>query len=206
MAFRSEVFKPFPYLPFFYEAWRSSPRVRRMTFEQRGLYLALLVEQWDQRLGSLPAALDDLAALVQVEVTTLAAHWPVLRQCFTVTRGGRLRNPKLAAVRASLTQWYARQREIRVGGACKSIPKVLSPKQLPYDLKSNLNESTKRARAPRAHLASARDAYLAVCPHEPPCQTVRLCGNRRDLDAALAAGRLDPAQAQRLLCAWGVEG
>jgi hypothetical protein len=60
-----------------------------------------------------------------------------------------------------------------------------------------------RARA-RAGL-SALWTYLEDCTHDPPCAALHLCGQRRQLDAALRAGQVTPDEAARLERLWGVD-
>src|SRR4030095_7684103 len=205
MAFGIRSFKQRPMLPFFPDDWRGSPRVQAMSHEQRSWYFTLLLAQWDDPRGSVPAAADQLAALVGVSPEQFANQGGIVERCFRRTKGGRLKNAKLAKIRTAADHWYAQQRANAGVAKWKSDRKLLSAQELGTTLLTLPYLTKSTARAPRAHLASARETYLAACPHDPRCRTVRLCGNRRELDAALAAGRLDHAQAQRLLRTWGVE-
>lgn len=77
--------------------------VMLMTCEQEGAYFRLLRVHW--REGSIPADLDDLAALIRVQPQRLrAAIWPRVSRCFTADGApdGRLVNPRMARDRASL--------------------------------------------------------------------------------------------------------
>jgi hypothetical protein len=205
VAFGGRSFKQRPMLPFFPDDWRGSPRVQAMAHEQRSWYFTLLLAQWDDPRGSVPAAVAELAALVGVSPEQFAAAGGIVERCFRRTKGGRLRNAKLAQIRTAADAWYARQRANAGAANGKSDRKVLTGQELDTTHLTLPCLTKKTARAGRAHLASARESYLAACPHEPPCTTPRVCGDRRALDEALAAGRIDAAQAHRLLRAWGVE-
>jgi hypothetical protein len=204
MAWRTRSFKQRPMLPFFPDDWRGSLRVQAMAHEQRSWYFSLLLAQWDDPRGSLPAAVDELAQLVGVPPDRFAIHWAIVERCFRRTKGGRLQNAKLAIIRAAADAWHARQRRNALVTNGKSIQKMLTNQDLGMS-HLTLPFLTKSTGARRAPLASARDSYLAACRHDPPCRQVRLCGNRRALDDALAEGRVDGAQARRLLQSWGVE-
>lgn len=202
MAFRTRSFKQRPVLPFLYDDWRSSPRVQAMTREQRTLYLELLIEQWDRRQGSLPADVPALAAVVRMRPQTFAKHWPVLAPCFVKTKRGRLRNPKLALIRAAQRQWQGHQRAISTASEGTSRRNQLTAEDLGTYHRSVPNLTTEKSARRRAQLASARDAYLAQCPHTPRCTKAQACGHRRDLEAAVADGRVTPEAAARLVTWW----
>src|SRR5688572_9344285 len=69
-----------PAFQFYVKEWRSSRAVQRMTFAQRGMYLELLVEQWDK--GSVPDCPVAVADLLGGTPDEWMAAWPVLRRKF----------------------------------------------------------------------------------------------------------------------------
>lgn len=77
--------------------------VMLMTCEQEGAYFRLLRVHW--REGSIPASLDDVAALIRVQSSRLrSAIWPRVGRCFTPDGApdGRLINPRMARDLATL--------------------------------------------------------------------------------------------------------
>jgi hypothetical protein len=54
----------------------------------------------------------------------------------------------------------------------------------------------------RVDPSQVSDAYLSSCPHTPRCASAMRCHWNRMLDAAVAAGRMTPAQAARMR-GWG---
>lgn len=50
--------KTYPYMPFFFQDWFADPRVQSLTYEEQGVYVALLGRLWESDDASLPD--DDL--------------------------------------------------------------------------------------------------------------------------------------------------
>jgi uncharacterized protein YdaU (DUF1376 family) len=94
-----------PAFQFYVKDWRSSQRVSRMSFKERGMYLELLIEQWDK--GPLPLTVPALAASIGAKLTEFAKCWPILKTCFLQTPEGYL-NERLE--RERLKQQMRRQR------------------------------------------------------------------------------------------------
>lgn len=75
-----------PAFQFYFKDWRSSSRVSRMSFKERGMYLELLIEQWDK--GPLPLEPRVLAECIGAKDTDFAKCWPTLKACFLHTPDG----------------------------------------------------------------------------------------------------------------------
>ena len=95
-----------PAFQFYVKDWRSSRSVQRMSFKERGMYLEMLLEQWDE--GSLP---DDAAAVCQIIGGMLSdwqKAWATLRPNFLPT-DGRLVNQRLEQERDKQEKYRRRQ-------------------------------------------------------------------------------------------------
>lgn len=69
-----------PGFVFYVKEWRSSRPVSRMTFAERGMYVEMLLEQWENlTLPDCPAA---CAEIIGGTVEEWTAAWPVLRRNF----------------------------------------------------------------------------------------------------------------------------
>lgn len=87
-----------PAFQFYVKEWRSSRAILRMTFAQRGMYLEMLLEQWESE--TLP---DDPAAVAQIIGGTTAEWtraWPILRRKFVLIAPNHLQNMRLEKERA----------------------------------------------------------------------------------------------------------
>jgi len=110
-----------PAFLFYVKDWRSSRRVSAMSYAERGMYLEMLVEQWDA--GSVPGTPKACAALFGGPVADWRAAWSKLRPCFerrcgsVVLSCGRLANAKLESVRQERHQYQKSQRESGLRGA-----------------------------------------------------------------------------------------
>lgn len=85
-----------PYLPLYIDEWDASRFVQRLTFEGRGVYVALLTHQW--RDGSIPvdeADVRDILGMGPAEYPKLSY---MLDKQFPI-RGARRMNLKLASLR-----------------------------------------------------------------------------------------------------------
>lgn len=138
----------------------------------------------------------------------------------TVTITTRLARYSKRGQRAAAERWarWARQ-EAQPGTTDPAQPYAYRPAYMHTSVYStHSTDSTKEPRGaaapasysqkkpPRSqrNLITAAPRYLAACPHNPPCTTPRLCGDRRALDQAVRSGAVDQAQADRLLQLWGV--
>jgi hypothetical protein len=97
----ASVFSPGLGPMFFFstDRWRGSAAVRRMSMSQRGVYLEMLIEEWEH--GSLPdsaaAIAEAIAASDDQEAEVLAA-FPVVRRRFA-KQHGRLTNARMQQLR-----------------------------------------------------------------------------------------------------------
>ncbi len=81
-----------PYFREWVDKWRSSPRVRLMSFETRGIYHEMLCVSW--QIGPLPRAPKDIARLVGCSDEQLEnAFKDGLKSCWKVTRKGLINDP-----------------------------------------------------------------------------------------------------------------
>lgn len=87
-----------------------------MSFDERGRYLEMLLEQWESK--SLPSTPAAIAALLGGTEAGWTKAWPKLSPCFTKRkRDGRLVNPKLEAVRRDRLRYKKSQAESGLRGA-----------------------------------------------------------------------------------------
>jgi len=105
-----------PAFLFYVKDWASSRKVQAMSYDERGRYLELLVEQW--QTGSLPATPAAIAALFGDSEAGWTRAWPRLSPCFTTRkRDGLLVNSKLEAVRRERLRYQKVQAESGLRGA-----------------------------------------------------------------------------------------
>ena len=86
-----------PAFQFYVKEWRSSRAVMRMTFAQRGMYLEMLLEQWESH--TLPDSPEECADLIGGEVEDWRSAWSTLRKKFVSDEPGRIHNLRLEKVR-----------------------------------------------------------------------------------------------------------
>jgi hypothetical protein len=105
-----------PAFQFYVKDWRSSRKVQVMSFAARGMYLEMLLEQWEH--GSLPATPAEMATLLGGTKGEWTRAWPALSVCFVARKpDGRLVNAKLEAVRRERQKYIKAQRESGLLGA-----------------------------------------------------------------------------------------
>jgi uncharacterized protein YdaU (DUF1376 family) len=104
-----------PYVPFYVSDWLADSSVRRMSLEQRGLYIDLLCHAWDG--GSIPSDTSERAHMVGLSVPKLRKLWPKLDACWESNGNGGLVNPKMEQVRA---KQKAKQTAGSKGGKAKA--------------------------------------------------------------------------------------
>jgi hypothetical protein len=121
-----------PAFSFYVKEWRSSRAVQRMTFAQRGMYLEMLLEQWENL--SLPDCPLECAHLIGGTDQEWVENWPVLRRKFVDRRAkgrpmqgepvavGRIWNLRLEAVRRD-------RRSFRIKARNGGIKRALSAKR-----------------------------------------------------------------------------
>jgi len=117
-----------PAFQFYVKEWRSSRPVMRMTFAQRGMYLEMLIEQWENL--SLPDSPTECAVLIGGSVEEWVSAWPVLRARFVDRRRagrpiitdhdaiGRIHNLRLERVRKELRAF---RKVARSGGIKRAL-------------------------------------------------------------------------------------
>jgi hypothetical protein len=87
-----------------------------MTFQERGMYLEMLLEQWEK--GSVPSSAADLKRSLGGTEKAWSRAWPKLSACFNKRkRDGRLVNAKLEAVRRDRLKFKKLQAESGLKGA-----------------------------------------------------------------------------------------
>ena len=98
--------------------WQSDSRVRRMTYEQRGIYRELLDIQWLE--GSLPDDAQQLAEILGCPLFRFEKAWPLIRECFTVRDADqRLLQMRLERQRLEHLDFIRKQRVSGRKGAAK---------------------------------------------------------------------------------------
>lgn len=105
-----------PAFQFYFKDWRSSQKVRDMSFKERGMYLELLIEQWDK--GALPRNSDAIARLIGADPRDFNRSWSKIRGCFTETEHGFV-NARLEAERLKQRDRTQRSSDSGVKGAGK---------------------------------------------------------------------------------------
>lgn len=97
-----------PAFQFYPKDYLTDPRVRAMSFEQRGLYWEAVSICWLE--GSLPADQGELAAILGCPLRRLSIVWPRISQCFE-THGDRLTHKRLDKERAAQAESRERRTE-----------------------------------------------------------------------------------------------
>lgn len=112
----------FPWFPFYAADWRLSNTVRAMTYEQRGVYVELLVIAWDDGMErpSLPDDDTRLAALTGLGKKWAKVGRPVLEMCWTLS-DGRWTNERLSHVwDVQSARYQLRSQAGKLGGIARS--------------------------------------------------------------------------------------
>jgi len=100
--------EPRPAFPFYVRDWRSSLKVQKMTFDERGRYLELLLEQWDK--GVIPSSATACAKLIGGSEAGWKRAWPALAPHFVARRrDGLLVNKKLEGIRRQQQEYQKAQ-------------------------------------------------------------------------------------------------
>lgn len=82
-----------PAFQLYVKEWRSSRNVMRMSFAERGMYLEMLLEQWESM--SLPDSPSSIADIIGGKVGDWTKAWPTLMRCFVSLGDGRIVNLRL---------------------------------------------------------------------------------------------------------------
>lgn len=98
-----------------------------MTYEQQGIYRALLDRQWLE--GSIPADVALLAALCpKIPAEKFQAVWTLISSKFQPCGEGRLINAKLKAQEQELNEWIATQHTKAAAGGRKKAQNMAAAK------------------------------------------------------------------------------
>lgn len=95
-----------PAFQFFTKEYLASSRTRRMSAAERGIYVEMLVWQWED--GFVPDDPLAFARVASLDPGDVKAAWPVVRKCFT-EKDGELRNKRLEMSRRD-HQIYLKQK------------------------------------------------------------------------------------------------
>lgn len=106
-----------PWFPFYASDWLLSRQRKRMSREARGVYVDMLAHQWEG--GDLPADPQELAVILEMEVSDLHRLWPELSAAFE-RDGPSIRNAKLSEIREAQHKKHAeRSRSGRKGASVR---------------------------------------------------------------------------------------
>jgi uncharacterized protein YdaU (DUF1376 family) len=94
--------KASPAFQFYVNEWKGSRPVQRMSYAERGIYLEMLLEEWERfDLPDSAEAVADLIATTDEQRAEVLAAWPKVRARFVGSRrDGRIVNLRLERVRA----------------------------------------------------------------------------------------------------------
>jgi hypothetical protein len=155
---------------FYFERWRGSKRVQRLSFAERGMFLEMMIEQWLRGdLPDNPEAVADAIALTESQVAEVKAAWPRLRQMYVSVEKAesRIQNLSLEQVRRERRAWLRKQQTLgRIGGKA-SAAKRLNPQ--PVDTQGPLERaSTGPQRASTKELEGTREETTRKQQREIP--------------------------------------
>lgn len=111
-----------PAFQFYVKEWRSSRAILRMSFAQRGMYLEMLLEQWENL--TLPDDPVDVAGIIGGAVAEWKRAWPVLRRKFVTVAPGRIQNVRLEQERNSRRRYKS---AATVGGEARAASATRQP-------------------------------------------------------------------------------
>jgi len=96
-----------PSFPFYGSDFFESESVKMMTWEERGIYLALLWHAWVH--GSIPADLELVRRIVGLNQEEMREKWKIIGRCWVQGEPGRLVNRRLEDVRAARARYRERR-------------------------------------------------------------------------------------------------
>lgn len=110
---------------FYFERWRGSRPVQRMSFAERGMFVEMLIEQWMRGdLPDNPQAVADAIATSDPQVGEIHAAWPALRRQFISVDGAstpRMQNLVLERVRSDRDAYVRWRKKLgRLGGEARA--------------------------------------------------------------------------------------
>jgi uncharacterized protein YdaU (DUF1376 family) len=179
-----------PAFPFYVRDWRASRKVQRMTYGERGMYLEMLSEEWDQ--GAAPATAADCASTLGGSLEEWAGAWPKLVVCFVPRRrDGLLINRKLESIRREKRKYHNVQSQNGLAGAQKrwrrhgdaiaknGFASALASASASADQKNPptplAGGSTRATRAEIKHARAVLKVRLGRCRHDPACDNGAAC-------------------------------
>lgn len=155
-----------------------------MSFAQRGMYLELLLEQWES--GVVPDDPDACASLLGGKPSQWRSNWNVLRSKFDVSRSGFIRNRRLETERVKQLKW---RKKAQKGGINSSKKRNSSTNaQLPSNQASTNTQHCVYDRFCDLDRDLDRSAWAAPLPPAQPepiwkanggARGARLVGNHR---------------------------
>lgn len=104
-----------PAFQLYVKEWRSSRAVMRMSFAERGMYLEMLLEQWENL--SLPDDPAAVAELIGGKTPEWVKAWPLLRRNFAANEDDRIVNLRLEKERIKQRSRSKRQSDKGRSGA-----------------------------------------------------------------------------------------
>ena len=99
--------------------WRSSKAIHRMTMSERGVYLEMLLEQWEKRnLPDDPQAVAEAIAVTDAQAAEVLAAWPVVRRKFLPSRGdeSRIYNATMERTRREQREYRRKRQDAGAAG------------------------------------------------------------------------------------------
>jgi uncharacterized protein YdaU (DUF1376 family) len=154
-----------PAFQWYVRDFMSDEAVALMSYEQQGIYRALLDRQWLE--GSIPADTEQIAALLKIPHSRFTRLWPAIAPKFVATGAGRLQNTRMERERQKQDEYRAHQSEAGKHGAAKrwSKPRHSEPKDSPL-----ANDSSSSASSSASALASTKsvEPRAAVMPMRSP--------------------------------------
>lgn len=97
-----------PAFQFYARDFLADGKVRLMSCEEVGAYLLLLLHQWTE--GEIPEEISALAVICRVTPAKMRRMWAHLDACFQIDSDGKLRNPRMEAVRLAQQGFREKQR------------------------------------------------------------------------------------------------
>jgi uncharacterized protein YdaU (DUF1376 family) len=140
--------------PFYFDDWRKSEAVFKMTLAQRGLYRELLDWTWEK--GSIPDDPEMLRSWCRVESKLWRSCWPGVREQFVIGPDGRLHNEKVDEKRPKvLSDKENSRRKAQVAAAArwsnKDAPSIAQA--MPEQCTSNASRARTPSPSPSLHPA-----------------------------------------------------
>jgi uncharacterized protein YdaU (DUF1376 family) len=100
---------PYHYMPFHHKDWLSSSTVRMMSLTAQGIYMNLILTQWEDE--HLPAEQGDLKLLVKATDDEWKSFERFVDQCFPVCEDGFRRNNRVAEERLEIEARVEKNRQ-----------------------------------------------------------------------------------------------